>query len=94
MFLHLHLHLRLHLHLHLYLTAQDYVWDMNEQVMYWIAAASHRPLISEPMVRSVGLTDISIGISICLEGITPRLNRIWVWYCYRNWLVVVVVGAK
>jgi hypothetical protein len=31
----------------------DYVWDMNEQVMYWLAAASNRPQISEPMVQYV-----------------------------------------
>lgn len=29
----------------------DYVFDMNEQVMYWIAAASNRPEISQPMQR-------------------------------------------
>ena len=27
----------------------DDVWDMNEQVMYWIAAASNRPAISAPL---------------------------------------------
>ena len=27
----------------------DDVWDMNEQVMYWIGAASNRPEISNPM---------------------------------------------
>ena len=27
----------------------DYVWDMNQQVMYWIAAAANRPEISEPL---------------------------------------------
>ena len=31
----------------------DYVWDMNEQVMYWLAAASNRPQISEPMAEYV-----------------------------------------
>jgi len=31
----------------------DDVWDMNEQVMYWLAAASNRPQISDPMMRIV-----------------------------------------
>ena len=35
------------------MSCQDYTWDMNEQVMYWIAAASHRPEISEPMCRFI-----------------------------------------
>ena len=29
----------------------DDVWDMNEQVMYWLAPASNRRAISEPMLR-------------------------------------------
>eukprot|EP00658_Telonema_sp_P-2_P046191 TRINITY_DN3430_c0_g1_i10.p1 TRINITY_DN3430_c0_g1~~TRINITY_DN3430_c0_g1_i10.p1 ORF type:complete len:700 (-),score=109.31 TRINITY_DN3430_c0_g1_i10:79-2070(-) len=29
----------------------DDVWDMNEQVMYWIGAASNRPEISSPMEK-------------------------------------------
>ena len=29
----------------------DDVWDMNEQVMYWISAASNRPEISAPLSR-------------------------------------------
>jgi hypothetical protein len=29
----------------------DDVWDMNEQVMYWLAAASNRPEIADPMLR-------------------------------------------
>ena len=29
------------------------VWDMNEQVMYWLAAASNHPAISDPMMHMV-----------------------------------------
>ena len=29
----------------------DDVWDMNEQVMYWLAAASNRPDIADPMLK-------------------------------------------
>ena len=32
----------------------DDVWDMNEQVMYWLAAASNHPAISDPMMEIVG----------------------------------------
>mmetsp|Transcript_164734 Transcript_164734/g.528496 ORF Transcript_164734/g.528496 Transcript_164734/m.528496 type:complete len:965 (-) Transcript_164734:486-3380(-) len=32
---------------------RDYVWDMNEQVMYWIAPASNRPELSRPMQRFI-----------------------------------------
>eukprot|EP01052_Picozoa_sp_SAG31_P052944 SAG31_NODE_13326_length_876_cov_1.655084_1_plen_156_part_10 len=39
----------------------DDVWDMNEQVMYWLAAASNRPAISEPMMKIVEGGGISGG---------------------------------
>ena len=39
----------------------DDVWDMNEQVMYWISAASNRPQISEPMCEYVEANGVTAG---------------------------------
>ena len=38
------------------------VVDMNEQVMYWLAAASNRPQISDPMMHIVESNGIAGGI--------------------------------
>ena len=61
----------------------DDVWDMNEEVMYWLAAASNRRQISDPMLRFMEINKPGTGYN------GGKVGNLWMWIVLLASLIVI-----